>query len=129
MADGFANWGVAPGAGTDSSAASPRLAGGFQSLCLALVMSLPVVCGGLSYRARVRSRVLGVSSGRGPSPVLEGLLLVLLQGSTDGILHQPLADPQELRLVGLRAATPTCEKTSHINEDIPKETSGKHGCD
>lgn len=57
----------------------------FQSLYLAPMMSLPVVCGGVSCSGRLGG-FLRVSGGLGPSSVLKGFLLVLLQGSVDGVL-------------------------------------------
>lgn len=84
-----------------------------QSLRLSPVMSLPVVGGGVSCSVRLSGGVLGVS-GRllhrrsvRPAPILKCFLFVLLQGAVDGVLDQSPADPQELRLIGLRPATPT----------------------
>lgn len=57
-----------------------------QSLYLAPMKSLPVVCSGVSCSARLCHSFLRVSRGLGPSSVLKGFLLVLLQGSTDGVL-------------------------------------------
>lgn len=88
------------------------------------MMSLPVVCSGVSCSARLGGGFLGVSGGFRPSSVLKGFLLVLLQGSADGVLHQPPADPQELRLVGFGPATPTWKKT-YIHEDTNNDIYGK----
>lgn len=100
-----------PGAFSASSPAaviSGRLI--FQSLSLDLAVSLPVIGGGV--RCSVCFCILSVSRGlrrrRGvrSAPVLKRFLFVLLQRPIDGILHQSLADFQELRLVWLRP-TPT----------------------
>lgn len=89
---------------------SGRLLG--RSLYLRPMMSLPAGCGGVSCSVRLRGEFLSVSWGlrrRGvrPAPILKTFLFVLQQGSTDGVLDQSPAHPQELRLVGLRPATPT----------------------
>lgn len=74
--------------------------------------SLPVVCGGIGRSVCLCRGVLGISGGLHrrrvrPAPVLKCFLFVLLQGASDSILDQSPADPQKLRLIGLRKATST----------------------
>lgn len=71
-----------------------------------------MVGGGVRCGARLGGGFLRVPGGLRPASVLQAFLLVLLQRSTDGVLHQPPADPQELRLVGFGAAAPTWKKHS-----------------
>lgn len=94
--------------------------------------SLPVVCGGVGF-SRVRLCLLGGAGrlrqggGVGPASILQRLLLVLLQGAADGVLHQPLADPQQLRLVRLRPATPACEDTTQAQHQLIIINKGSFG--
>lgn len=84
----------------------------FQSLRRSRTVSLPVHRGGVGCSVRLCRSFLSISRGLyrrsiRASPVLKRLLFVLLQGAVDGILDQPLADPQQLCLVWLRPAAPT----------------------
>lgn len=95
----------------------------FQSLRLGRVRSLPVHCDGVGCSVRLCSSFICISRGLHcgsirTAPILKCFLFVLLQGAVDGVLDQSLADPQQLRLVRLRPATPTWVATAQVYEHV-----------